>query len=416
MKKLLLTVFSAGLCTLLNAQAPERCHSHAYHQQQLAQHPELALQEAEINRAAEHFANDNPNGFESRAVVTIPVIFHVVYQNSTENISSTRILEQLQVLNEDYRKLNSDHVNVPAAWAGLKADCEIQFCLAKRTPTNGWTNGIERYSTTTSSFSLNDDVKFASSGGANVWDRTKYLNIWVCDLGGGILGYAQFPGGPASTDGVVLDYRYTGKTGASAPYNKGRTGTHEVGHYFGLYHIWGDDGSSCSGSDQVMDTPNQGPENYGCFNAGQVVTDNCTSTSPGVMWLNYMDYTDDACMYMFTTGQKTRMWSILNGSRSSLLTSNACTPVGLDEINLLNSISVYPSPSNGEVTIDFNGNNANDVDVTVFNAIGQAVLTSRYAVLTDSRIVLDLSGLASGVYAIEISNGGERTTRKVVIE
>jgi Pregnancy-associated plasma protein-A/Secretion system C-terminal sorting domain len=416
MKKLLLTVFSAGLCTLLNAQAPERCHSHAYHQQQLAQHPELALQEAEINRAAEHFANDNPNGFESRAVVTIPVIFHVVYQNSTENISSARILEQLQVLNEDYRKLNSDHVNVPAAWAGLKADCEIQFCLAKRTPSNGWTNGIERYSTTTSSFSLNDDVKFASSGGANVWDRSKYLNIWVCDLGGGILGYAQFPGGPASTDGVVLDYRYTGKTGATPPYNKGRTATHEVGHYLGLYHIWGDDGNGCSGSDQISDTPNQASENYGCFNPGQVVTDNCTSTSPGVMWLNYMDYTDDACMYMFTTGQKTRMWSILNGSRSSLLSSNACTPVGLDEIILLNSISVYPSPSSGEVTIDFNGNNANDVDVTVFNAIGQAVLTSRYAVLTDSRIVLDLSGLASGVYAIEISNGGERTTRKVVIE
>ncbi len=416
MKKHLLTVLSAGLCTLLNAQAPERCHSHAYHQQQLAQHPELALQEAEINRAAEHFATENPNGVQSRAVVTIPVIFHVVYQNSTENISSTRILEQLQVLNEDYRKLNADHINVPAAWAGLKADCEIQFCLAKRTPTNGWTNGIERYSTTSSSFSLNDDVKFASSGGANAWDRTKYLNIWICDLGGGILGYAQFPGGPASTDGVVLDYRYTGKTGATAPYNKGRTATHEVGHYLGLYHIWGDDGNGCSGSDQVSDTPNQASENYGCFNAGQVVTDNCTSTSPGVMWLNYMDYTDDACMYMFTTGQKTRMWSILNGTRSSLLTSNACTPVGLEEINLLNSISVYPSPSNGEVTIDFNGNNANDVDVTVFNAIGQAVLTSRYAVLTDSRIVLNLSGLAAGVYAIEISNGGERTTRKVIIE
>ncbi|MGL5890954.1 MAG: M43 family zinc metalloprotease, partial [Bacteroidia bacterium] len=166
MKKHLLTVLAAGLSTLLNAQAPERCHSHAYHQQQLAQHPELAQQEAEINREAEHFANNNPTGYQSRAVVTIPVVFHVVYQNATENISSTRILDQLQVLNEDYRKLNTDHVNVPAAWASLKADCEIQFCLAKRTPTNGWTNGIERYSTSTSSFSLNDDVKFASSGGA----------------------------------------------------------------------------------------------------------------------------------------------------------------------------------------------------------------------------------------------------------
>ncbi|MCA6365388.1 MAG: T9SS type A sorting domain-containing protein [Bacteroidetes bacterium] len=415
MKKVLLPLLSVGLCASLQAQTPQRCSSHEYHQHQLAQHPEMADNEAEINRAAEHFANNNSQ--PTRAVVTIPVIFHVVYENASENISSNRILEQLQVLNEDYRKLNADRVNVPSAWQSLAADCEIQFCLAKRTPSNTWTDGINRVSTTVSSFDIfSDDVKSASTGGVNVWDRTKYLNIWVCDLGGGILGYAQFPGGPAATDGVVLDYRYTGKTGASAPYNKGRTATHEVGHWLGLYHIWGDDGGACSGSDQVSDTPNQGGENYGCFNVGQSVTDNCTATAPGVMWLNYMDYTDDACMYMFTTGQKTRMWSVLNGSRSSLLTSNSCTPVGIEELNVLHAISVYPSPSNGEVTVDFNGNNATDVDVVVYNTVGQAVLTARYATLSDSRIVLDLSDVAAGVYAIEISYGGEKTNRKVVIQ
>jgi hypothetical protein len=400
---------------MLQAQTPQRCSSHEYHQHQLAQHPELADTEAEINRAAEHYANNG--GKQDRTVVTIPVVFHVVYQTASENISSTRILEQLQVLNDDYRKLNTDRVNVPSAWSGIAADCEIQFCLAKRTPTNTWTDGINRVSTTVSSFDINtDDVKFTSMGGTNVWDRTKYLNIWVCDLGGGILGYAQFPGGPASTDGVVLDYRYTGKTGASPPYNKGRTATHEVGHYLGLYHIWGDDGSSCSGSDQVQDTPNQGAENYNCYNVGQVLTDNCSPAAPGVMWMNYMDYTDDACMYMFTNGQKTRMWNVLNGTRSSILTSNACTPVGLEELNVLNAISVYPSPSNGEVTLDFNGQNASDVDVTVYNTVGQAVLTARYATLTDSRIIIDLSEMAVGVYAIEVRYGGEKVNRKVVIQ
>ncbi|MGL5892572.1 MAG: zinc metalloprotease, partial [Bacteroidia bacterium] len=331
---------------MLNAQTPQRCHSHEYHQQQLAQHPELALKDAEINREAEHFANANPNGYQSRTVVTIPVVFHVVYENAAENISSARILEQLQVLNEDFRKLNADNVNVPAVWAGVNADCEIQFCLAKRTPTNGWTDGIERYPTTVSTFDFfSDNIKFASAGGADVWDPTQYLNIWVGDFGLGYWGYATPPGSPAATDGVVINYLATGITGTFQGYDRGRTGTHEVGHWLSLFHIWGNDFYDCSSSDLVSDTPNQNAPNQFCYNIGEVLTDSCTPNAPGIMWMNYMDYSEDACKYMFTTGQKTRMWSVLNGARSSLLSSNACTPVGLEEINLLNSISVYPSPS-----------------------------------------------------------------------
>jgi hypothetical protein len=170
-------------------------------------------------------------------------------------------------------------------------------------------------------------VKSSSTGGSNAWDRNKYLNIWVCDISGGILGYAQFPGGSASTDGVVVDYQYFGTIGtATAPFNKGRTATHEVGHWLNLYHIWGDDGTGCTGSDLVSDTPNQADQNYGCPAFPQV---SCSNGPNGDMFMNYMDYTDDACMFMFSTGQATRMQALFaaGGARASLLTSNGCGTV-----------------------------------------------------------------------------------------
>ncbi|MBU3677068.1 MAG: T9SS type A sorting domain-containing protein, partial [Chitinophagaceae bacterium] len=145
-------------------------------------------------------------------------------------------------------------------------------------------------------------------------------------LGGGLLGYAQFPGGASATDGVVINYTATGNIGtAAAPYNKGRTATHEVGHWLNLYHIWGDDGTGCNGSDLVGDTPNQGGPNYGCPTFPKL---SCTNGPNGDMHMNYMDYTDDACMYMFTTGQKARVDALFaaGGARAALLTSNGCTP------------------------------------------------------------------------------------------
>lgn len=295
----------------------------------------IELQDPKIieRRAAiEQYTNDyivNNHAHSSRAIITIPVVVHVVYRTATENISDAQIQSQIDSLNKDFRKLNADKSKIPAVWQSLAADCQIEFCLAQRDPNGNATTGIVRKQTTVTSFSDNDVVKYSSQGGDDIWNRNSYLNLWVCNLGGGLLGYAQFPGGPAASDGVVIGYKYFGSIGtAQSPYNKGRTATHEVGHWLNLYHIWGDDNGSCSGSDLVNDTPNQASENGGCPTFPK--TDNCSSTSPGVMFMNYMDYVNDACMYMFTNGQLARMNSLFatGGSRVSLLSSQGCVPVG----------------------------------------------------------------------------------------
>jgi hypothetical protein len=166
------------------------------------------------------------------------------------------------------------------------------------------------------SFSANDGVKRASGGGVAPTDPAKNLNLWVCPLGGGLLGYAQFPGGPAKTDGVVINYRAFGTTGtAKTPFNLGRTAVHEVGHYFNLRHIWGDT-EDCSGSDFVADTPNCAGPNYGKPKFPKVT---CNNGPNGDMFVNYMDYVDDDVMVMFTPQQVTRMRVALEGPRSGLI-------------------------------------------------------------------------------------------------
>ncbi len=257
---------------------------------------------------------------DQKAVINIPVVVHVVYNTSSQNISDAQILSQIDILNKDFRKLNSDWSNTPSIFQASVADCEINFCLASVTPTGAATNGIIRKSTTVSSFSSNDAVKYSAQGGSDAWNTTKYLNLWVCNLTGGLLGYAQFPGGAAATDGVVVNYTAFGNTGtAQAPYNKGRTATHEVGHWLNLRHIWGD--ANC-GSDLVNDTPTHQTSNAGCPSYPK--SNSCGTSAE--MTMNYMDYTDDACMYMFTNGQKARMQALFaaGGFRESLKSSNGC--------------------------------------------------------------------------------------------
>ncbi|WAC01137.1 GEVED domain-containing protein [Lacinutrix neustonica] len=299
----------------------------------------MAQIEAFTEQKVKELESQEAQGKIVGSIITIPVVVHVIYSNSNENISEAQILSQIQVLNDDFRRLNADANNT---WSQA-ADTQIEFCMATVDPNGSATNGITRKSSTRTSWGTNDDMKKASQGGVNPWDASQYLNMWVCNIGGGILGYAQFPGGSASTDGVVMGPQYFGSKNLgsgfylSAPFDEGRTATHEVGHFFNLRHIWGD--SNC-GNDLVSDTPTHQTSNGGCP-TGKV---SCGSTD---MVENYMDYTNDSCMNLFTTGQKNRMRAVLNagGSRRALALSEKCggtttTPTCTDGIQNGNETGV----------------------------------------------------------------------------
>ena len=311
--------------TTASAQSHKRsCASVEVLQQQLAADPSMAARMAAINNQALQFAAQHAGEAQRGTVavsVTIPVVVHVLYSTTSENISDAQIQSQIAVLNEDYHKLNPDYTNTPSAFAGLVADVGVQFVLAKRTPGGLATNGIERKSSTITSWGTADKIKKASTGGLDAWNASQYLNLWVGTIGGGILGYAQFPGGAAATDGVVISPVYFGRTGTvTSPYNLGRTASHEVGHWLNLNHIWGDDSGACTGTDNVADTPNQGSENYGKPVFPHV---SCSNGPNGDMFMNYMDYVDDNAMFMFSNGQSSRMNALFasGGARVGLLTS-----------------------------------------------------------------------------------------------
>ena len=271
--------------------------------EQLKADPSLAQRMNEIEDFTQRVVA-HPEQFRLvNGIVEIPVVFNVLYRTAAENVSLAQLQSQIDVLNEDYAGTNGDH-NLTTTYNTVKAgDIGVRFVL----------DAVNRRSTTKTSWSTNDAMKKSAQGIAPTSPTTK-LNIWVCNLGGGILGYAQFPGGAASTDGVVLDNNATGRVGtATAPFNKGRTATHEVGHWMNLRHIWGD--ATC-GNDQVGDTPLHNTANYGCPAAGHKST--CTGT-PVEMTMNYMDYSDDACMYMFSVGQRSRMLAVFatGGARNS---------------------------------------------------------------------------------------------------
>jgi hypothetical protein len=248
-------------------------------------------------------------------VTTIPVVVHVVYRTASENISTAQIKSQIAVLNKDYRSTNPDRTKVPAVWKGLVSDTRVQFALATKDPKGKSTTGITRSKTTRTSFGTGDTVKAKATGGDDPWPSNKYLNIWVCTLSGGLLGYAQFPGGPAKTDGVVILNTAFGTSGtAAAPFNLGRTATHEIGHWLNMRHIWGDT-EDCSGTDFVSDTPNARGPNFGKPKFPHVT---CSNGPNGDMFMNYMDYVDDDSMFMFTAQQVVRMHAALDGPRSSI--------------------------------------------------------------------------------------------------
>ncbi|WP_185816783.1 GEVED domain-containing protein [Hymenobacter metallilatus] len=319
-----LACLGLGASLTAEAQKVRQCSTMENLAQQLAADPAMAQRLAAIEGQTRSFI-DNPVAQRTSAVVTIPVVVHVLYNTAAQNVSDAQIQSQIDVLNEDFNKQNADYTKTPSAFAGLVANVGVQFVLAKQTPTGAATTGIERKSTTRTSWGTDDAMKKVSTGGLDAWNSAKYLNLWVCNLSGGVLGYAQFPGGAAATDGVVILSSGFGRGGsAAAPFNLGRTATHEVGHWLNLRHIWGD--ASC-GNDLVSDTPTQQTSNGGCPSFPKVT---CSNGPNGDMFMNYMDYTDDACMYMFSNGQSARMNALFaaGGARVGLTTSNGGTAPG----------------------------------------------------------------------------------------
>ena len=282
------------------------CASNDVLNEQLKADPSLQNRMDDIERFTRRIVS-NP-GEAARLMpdgtIEIPVVVNVIYRSSAENISLAQIQSQIDVLNEDFAAANADYSNTPSLFQGVRSgNINVHFVLDK----------IVRKSTTKRSWGTNDAMK-KSPAGIPPTNPSTELNLWSCNMGGGILGYAQFPGGSPATDGVVIDDNAFGRTGTvKAPYHKGRTATHEVGHWMNLRHIWGD--ANC-GNDQVDDTPQANTANYGCPAYPHYST---CSGNPVEMTMNYMDYTDDACMFMFSAGQKTRMLAVFatGGPRAS---------------------------------------------------------------------------------------------------
>jgi len=401
----------------LNAQQLQ-CGTTEKMQAQLAADPQLAVARQDIEEFTQRWTEEHADDAE-RAVITIPVVVHVVYKTTAQNISDTQIQSQIDVLNEDYRKLNADVSGVPSVWTSRVADCEIQFALAAQDPNGFLTNGITRTETTVPDWGGSDNVKFTAQGGHDAWPNTDYLNIWVCNIGSGLLGYAYQPGINASLDGLVIGYRYFGRTGSlSSSYDQGRTATHELGHYLNLDHLWGFGGSNpnCTADDGVSDTPKQTDPNYGCNNTFPLLT--CGSSSVNSdMFNNYMDYGNDDCLFFFTNGQKTRMLAALNGPRSSLKDSDGLIPgqVGIEDYLLSSALTIYPNPSAGIIHVRLDRGGNTKTDIRVLDISGRTVYSELNVNLNFAIHNLDLSELMAGTYVLEFSSDIEHVSKRINI-
>lgn len=365
-KSVALTIGFVSLLQTIVAQEPViRCYTDEQHAIRMAEHPELESK-ADFEQWIQEAMDANAGSKIIGGVYQIPVVVHVIHNGeavgSGTNVSTAAIQSQIDVLNEDFRKIlgSNGHNTDPVG-----ADTQIEFCLAQRRPDGSafpaGSTGINRINRTTAGFTAppystgyidgtikaytyNNNVPTATRG----WDPAKYMNIWLCNISGGILGYAQFPETPIGgmgcgnqadgTDGVVFLYNSIGKsavTGFAGPYNEGRTATHEVGHWLGLRHIWGDGG--CTVDDFCNDTPEAGSANYGCPTG----TNSCTGSPGNDMINNYMDYTDDLCMDIFTNDQKARMRTVLESSplRVSLINSDACILPNANDASIIDVIN-----------------------------------------------------------------------------
>jgi len=417
MKSLICILLNLLVIHLLIAQSVQTpCLTDIEYQRLLNEHPSFYSEEIEIEAFTEKWIKKNNNSAQKN-IITIPVVVHLVLAADAEYISDNQIHAQIENLNKDFRKGNSDISKIPEEFKHLAADIEIEFCLATVVPENESVDiGITRTQADIPDIAFRKEeetpqrriVKHDDLGGKSAWPTDQYLNIWVAETeDNNLLGDATYPGRSLiGEDGVVIDVEAFGTNGTGAS-NLGRTLTHEVGHYLNLKHIWGDK-DECTEDDCVVDTPTQDSVYYGC---PDYPVSTCGSTD---MTMNYMGYVDDACMYMFTIGQKWRMLAALNGPRSSLLSSNGCANPGPAISSIVENIyTVFPNPANTVLNVNMNGiSSLNQIDL--LDRSGRLVNGCSTSG-TGTLHTLDLTNVLAGLYIVRIRKEGVEYFEKVVV-
>ncbi len=422
MKTRILLILFTVLSVIKGQAQIQRCGTDD-HQAALDQaFPELKAQRELMNQNVDQFIEQNPN-YKAGLLVTVPVVFHILYTNATENIPDARIFEQLNVINQDYSRTNVDAANTRAQFVSVAANSQIQFCLAQRTPAGVATNGIVRVSYT-GAFPNNPNTI------STEWDHTKYLNIYVGNLGGGLLGYANLPPGSTGNDHVVILYSSVGgpsSPGTFPPYHLGRTITHELGHWFNLQHTFnngcvGLNANNCATQgDFVCDTPPTANAAFGCPTNNP---NTCTEVSPFPppystnmvdMYENYMDYTDDGCMNIFTMGQSTRMNAAITNFRSQLLTSLGCVPVGINELLDESYVTIAPNPSNGFFEISYSLPAKTMVTLLLTDVLGKQIYRDEFSYPSIAKSTIDISNQPTGIYHLRIETANGYLVKKLVV-
>ncbi|MBI1191711.1 MAG: T9SS type A sorting domain-containing protein [Bacteroidetes bacterium] len=397
----------------------QRCGQQHALEQLYERSPETRASVQAAEQAVQDYVRQNAGNLRVQEdIIYIPVVVHVVWKSAIQNLSDAQIQSQIDVLNEDYAMTNLDRASLRSSFNSIAANTQIQFCLAETDPDGNFTTGIIRKQTGKASFNDTDTagwdgVKESAYGGSDAWPRSQYLNMWVCNLDptSGVLGYAYPPGVAGALDGVVMNYRYFGREGVVIPpYNLGRTTTHEVGHWLGLRHIWGDGG--CGVDDGISDTPTASGPYFGCPSP--------TATTCGSLdlWENYMDYTDDRCMVMFTEGQGVAMRNVLNTVRSSIPVSPKCYfNTGVEEPALAvgNGLQLFPNPVTGNVIqLVLEQAAATEGMLQIFDATGRQVW-SQVQPAGWQQVSLLLPELPNGFYLLQWSGMNSEITQRFVI-
>lgn len=395
---LFLLLFINRLAAQLVMPQREQCATFAYQQEQLKNSAGLAERISSIERFIREHAATGGTARTEGNVIRIPVVVHILYHTPSEKISDAVVQSQIKVLNDCFRRRNADSVKTPSAFKPFAADCEIEFHLATSDSRSRSTTGIIRKYTPMTRWKMDDAMKFSSNTGDDAWDAKSYLNIWVCKLDK-LAGYSSLPGSDAARDGIVLDFGAFGVT-TNTGYGMGKTAVHEIGHWLGLKHLWGDE--NC-GDDGVADTPKQASYTPGCPSAVRIT---CGNGPNGDMFMNYMDFTSDACTNLFTTGQKARMRALFDagGARHTILTSKGLNPPLIFEIPVSEADpqwlhpQLYPNPANSEVNLDLSYD-ARWIGKTlqIVNLQGQTVMQ---VTITSKKMQVDLKKLGTGIYFI----------------